>query len=1140
MPFPSALTAPDYTKLRAGGHKSNQYLLLGQNVTVFAARVNQTTFTASFGQITFDTVTTGAYTDILEGMTVLISATDDKRAAYFVGRVRADNSGIVSTSTVLNVNETSATVASNDYIFVLRDYRLFHELGSYTDGVYKKDYARLFSALKPLIYGLQSTYAGVVSGSPEGFTVVFAASAVAATASATISSYVWTLPSGTTVTAGSTGSANVTVRFDASATEYWVRLVVTDSGGRTQTRYISVFAIPADLSTTISLGVGGANIPSDIDNGLTASVDAFAGFTSVLDNTLAVIVDVEYYGATQTSIVSAVKFVGRMRSDNNAAQTDEKIAISRKAQIEIEGVAAQMTRITTPQITLRDSSAAAVWDEITKLTIWRSVAYLLEHSTFHNLYSLSFDSTADTFYAYQLLAPTGNMLSAANDLLKSINAALEFAPTGEARAVRNLNFLTTAERSALVTVADFEAQDWIGFSIEHQHVDSIGIVEASGGTYFRDGGVLPNLVVPLLSIAPGVAQGNAEGVSPLPSQVLTANVSAAVAQAELNVRAGNQFAFANGNDELNMDFRTGYNWLVPSRYQYYTFTIEASETTFGRAYTTDDKWWCKSVSARHDNESGKKEVNAVFVLETSGADIGASGQTVDMPPPGTTAPILPYIPPTPAYPYYPPDPSIYLPSTPTIPYIPPYIAPGNVTNGIPVTGDAVFTGNSTEAGITRNFLGVPRWTDVTPELDIGYTIRDGALVGTRGYILVSNGVNSVLYTNPNVFGTTAEWTAGEELVGEYTRIVPMSTQGIVYIEGSLASGAGCADSWEINEGTETARTADSITADSDFEGGTNRIVINVTGARTGPAPTDNFLRLINLTVLSGTQDGSIGWFLAGASYPGDEQIGVFGGDKCVWWLDVTSSLPFSMQFDLSTDDDCGECNTLEIVTAYSDDYGVTFATPEPTGALTVQGIDATKIGTTVLVGGAGQVMKATSGSTWAAYGDPLPADFNPTAIYIPRYQFGSTSSGNTSSDPQYLVVSSTEDEDGETMYKVTSAGTVFTAITPTVSSDKGLAVDAHCVWMPWWSGSIIFAVLSFGGSPRLVVSTNAGGSWSDKGIIDDDAVAVIGRRGDKTMQQIFLTNGNPAYSNNRGTSIVSKSFPADTATDPIQWIFPYG
>lgn len=1138
MGFPTALQAGDYLKLRAGGHKASQFLLLGSNTVVFASRVTHThsdISATSTGQILLhDPSDTGAYTDVLEGMTILISATNDPRAAYFVGRVRADNSGVVSSATFVNCNETSATITSGDYIFVIRDYRLFHELGRYTGGVYYKDYQRTFIQLRPIIYGLQSVYAGIVSGSPVGFTVAFAAQAIAATSGATISSYTYTLPSGATVTAGATNTANVTVRFDASAAEYWVKLLVTDSGGRTQTRYMAVFSIPANLSTTVSLGTNGANITGDVDNGFNCSIDVFTGFSSVYDNTLAAIVDVEYYATTQTSIVSAVKFVGRMRTDTDATQASETISVSHKATVEIEGAAAQMARISTPLITMRDATSASVWDEITKLTVWRSIAYLLEHSTFHELYSLTFDSTADTFYAYQLAAQQGNLLSGVNDLYKSINGALEYSPTGEVRSVRNLNFLTTAERSALTVVADFTPQDWINFSLAHPHVQTVGLVEASGASYNRTGGILAAMVIPKLSVAPGVAQGNADGVSPLPGQILSANVTAAAEVLELNTRAGNQFATANDSDQLTVDFRTGYNWIVPSRYQYYTFTIAASDDTFGRAYSTADRWWCKSMSVRHDNVKGIKQVQGVFVLESSGDDAGASGQNVPIPPPAAIPPVLPSIPPVVAYPYFPPDPSTYLPDNPTPDQIPPFMPTPSTTNGVPVDGNAVMIHNTTSVWVTRDFIGSPHWADVTPPYDDGFTVRDAALVAgdTRAFVLVYNSTTneSILYTIANVFDSSGVWTAGATLTDEYTTIQPTSTAGAVYLRGVTTTGSNPADAWTIITGTETSRTATTITGDAVFGGGSWRISISATGYYGVVSPSD-LCRELSLSRIPG---GLIGYWPCGS---GIETIALYSG-QCIGSMDYVDTVSFSCTFTLAIDPLCGTSSVSGSQTVYSTDNGATWAAPVSIGTVD-GGIDAERIGVPVIVGSESQVRIATSaGGAYSDYGSATPTGTEPTALLIPRKTFAGGDNVTTTT-PNYLMASNVLGSSNKSLLKATSSGGTFTDITPSNGGNYFLAVSPRCIAMSWWTSSKIALIGLFGSLPRLMTSTNAS-AFTDRGVLDTSATMVTFRRGDTTSNQLFGCAGQPFYSPDFGATVVLKSVPADTTTDPILNISVYG
>src|SRR5688572_19178710 len=95
MPFPSAaLSAGNLESLRGTStvnptYAAAQFISLCPNTTVFAARVNGAPSGTSYAQIAYDTVTTGAYTDIVVGQTIYISASNSIRAAYFIGRIRA-------------------------------------------------------------------------------------------------------------------------------------------------------------------------------------------------------------------------------------------------------------------------------------------------------------------------------------------------------------------------------------------------------------------------------------------------------------------------------------------------------------------------------------------------------------------------------------------------------------------------------------------------------------------------------------------------------------------------------------------------------------------------------------------------------------------------------------------------------------------------------------------------------------------------------------------------------------------------------------------------------------------------------------------------------------------------------------------
>lgn len=109
------------------------YLWIMKPRRVFVARVNMAMATYPTAQITFDNVTTGAYTDLQVGMTVLIGTSE---GAWDLGRtyVRAESTTYedVATSSVLNIGYSSrgrrageVELLDNAYITVLDLYEMW-------------------------------------------------------------------------------------------------------------------------------------------------------------------------------------------------------------------------------------------------------------------------------------------------------------------------------------------------------------------------------------------------------------------------------------------------------------------------------------------------------------------------------------------------------------------------------------------------------------------------------------------------------------------------------------------------------------------------------------------------------------------------------------------------------------------------------------------------------------------------------------------------------------------------------------------------------------------------------------------------------------------------------------------------------
>ncbi len=792
MPFPSAaLTSGQLDALRGTASvnptwRGAQYLSLCPNSNVFVCRVNGTPTGTSFAEITFDTVTTGSYSDVKIGQTILVSRTNDRRVAFFVGRIRA-----AATGTLLKINETSAAILDNDYIWVIDDYRVYPKLARDVSGTHYKDWDKTFAQLPPVVVGVQTAYAGFTNASNKLRIAFDASSSYAATSGATISSYAWTFPGSASVISGATNTATVTMDFAESAGD-WCSLLVTDSGGRTTTRHFHVWAHGSTYAP--ATGFDGASITGDIANGWNGSVRAFTGVDTLLDNTLVCIWTQEYYNGTEGALLAGtndprnVNLVGRLRREANQAQGDEQYSYLADVSFEIEGPAAQLSRLHGALITTLLNSSPTVWDEINNLTPWRVIVHLLaEHSTFLTLHDLTFDDVTTTFLYRGITTQGQNLLEVVNDAAQSINGALEFAPAGEARVVRDARYISSAARNALTTLAGLTTQDYLSLTLNVDHALTTGRIDASGGTFNSTTGD----TTPFLSIAPGVAQDYPEATGILSRQILQADVAQTTAQDELNTRAGRAFAVNNELVTLSTAHPDGYAFLVPSRRLWFTWTLSTSENIRGRAYTTSTRWLLQNVSIAHDNATGTRTIQAEYIQDIDDTTLGAAGDTVTYPAQGEIALDLPGIPPFDIYPAF-PDLPLWLDDSPALGDVPPLTGSGTET--APRDGNTVMIWDASHVWISSNVLLTPNptWIEVTPvisgvTLTISHCIFDPDITAHRAYVLGNDGTNSYLCATTDIFANPPVWTVGNTLPGVYSTLRAGHQAGALAVIGEITT-----------------------------------------------------------------------------------------------------------------------------------------------------------------------------------------------------------------------------------------------------------------------------------------------------------------------------------------------------------------
>jgi len=620
MPFLGALTAGNLETMRGTStveprHVSALYVSLCPNTNVYTARVNQATFSSPLAQLTYDGGS-GTLADVLVGMTVLVSKTNDRAAAFFRGRVRAAPS-----ASILYINETDGTqFDDDDYIFVIDDFALHEKMARDVLGVLYPDWNVAFRTLKPLIYDLKSGYADWVTS--DVYQIAFAPTVVATTSGASIATYSWDVGDGT-ITVGAASDKNITATFPAGFR--WISFTSTDDQGESQIRYIPIWAHDPDTYPPQLLETGDFTVSASIQDGYNASLTAFDGVDAVLDQTLVCAWVDESYNGTKQHIDQNVAMIGRLRSESNRSDYGEEGNLDASVTFEVEGVITQMQRIRASALEIARSASPDAFNEVDDLTIWRAVhLFLTEYSTFAELHSLYFDDVGTTF-AYGTLTTAGqNMHGTIIDLAESLNAVFQCSGTGECEFVRKAVYLDSNARDALATVMDMSSIDILGsLGYEKQHIKPVGYVRADGGGYKAA------LDAPSAYLAAAPAGTPATGADEveLRRQVLQANQTAANEQAELVARVGNALAEAQNADTIPITLPDGYWFLVPDAAAWYTVTLDGTELAKEIVLDDTTRWILSSIELVFSNETGTAEVSAVLTIETLGED----GEIVPLP-----------------------------------------------------------------------------------------------------------------------------------------------------------------------------------------------------------------------------------------------------------------------------------------------------------------------------------------------------------------------------------------------------------------------------------------------------------------------------------------------------------------------------
>lgn len=563
------------------------HLYIHRPATVFAARVNQAAFGYPLLYVVYDTVTTGAYTDIIPGMTILFGSApglDDH------GRQRVRS----ATSSVLRIGWSSrgirdgeVNLSDNDYITVLEDHRVHAKIPRYLpDGTMYKDGEIAIGSYGTQQPPIANDGPAIFGKCPPGTTVYRttwnAGGSKPMADSATISTYNRPCKDGTFIV-GSASTSVATIDFPAGFR--YIDLTVTDSNGQTHTCHTPVYVEPATSDGNSVVAVQISQPRHLTREGQTVSFKILENLSTSLapEGSLVIYAEDEYYGGTVGSVNAGfsgrenVKFVGWIDQEHWQVVATPQ-GLMREVSLDCVDVAGRLRQLPGfPQAVERNASPAN-WNEMANANGNRYIHYLLYwHST--ALEVADFDPGADD-YPFILHGSDGQSLWEQVDFRTQAQCqVLTCDSQGRLALKRDQQLKSAADRTSTVIIALTEP-DYLNLRGTRQRTPRYHWLRGSAiKTDTQDADVNVYLQT-YFCISPGFAPG--QGVS------ATAHGEQLVAsQAELNTREGNRYSAKLNAADSTFEFdvtHPGECGIEPAWMEWITLTL-GSTYAAQRGYT---------------------------------------------------------------------------------------------------------------------------------------------------------------------------------------------------------------------------------------------------------------------------------------------------------------------------------------------------------------------------------------------------------------------------------------------------------------------------------------------------------------------------------------------------------------------------
>ncbi len=620
-----AISTGDAALMRQFPQTVRRYLSAATRDVVFAAQISSGTIqrdAVSSGVIAipYTSVTTGAYSDVIAGMTLDIGTT---AGGAEIGKVRVRSANAAQ----ILIGETALTLSSGNYLTVRREFRPWQvkprRFEDYVDAAYPTSFTEYHDY--DLVYTNQNTAippkanitaSGYTLVKPAGFvdagqtyrTVALSgANSITLAPGASLTAWAWNIGDGTLAT-GTLSSAAITARFPVGFR--YVTLTVTDSNGASSLMRLPIWVHDVAHPPITEFAVTRDETRGDGGREMRFEVFGAADVSVIPEGSAICYWEDAAFGDDSAPEGYRGQFLGWATRD----ATLFKLYRSRYS-LDVAGAAGWLDRLGGFAQTLVDPGRTPTqWHEMQHLTLDRAAHYALRSYT--NILTLVNFYTAGVSDAAQSIdLAKRSVWAQISELVRGYFGTAGCDTLGGIWLRRHFSYLEASEQAAISPVITLSNADWTdasGWTLPQEKSEVVGLVEASGSRF--DG----TTTIQLASKASGL-QGAGRATAPF--QIVSA-------QSVLNSRTGHHLAWLN-NPRKSVTLRLMGNldavepcWSEP-------IAISGAGDNVRGLTLSGTRFLLTQVSVAHSNARGAAPKTVTWTLE--GVTSGDAGITLDVP-----------------------------------------------------------------------------------------------------------------------------------------------------------------------------------------------------------------------------------------------------------------------------------------------------------------------------------------------------------------------------------------------------------------------------------------------------------------------------------------------------------------------------